>query len=54
MEKDTLTNAEGLRWFKENNPKSVDLNQLRQISKRQEATNILKLGNWEIVSQKML
>ena len=48
MEKVTLTNAERQRWFKENNPKSVELNQLRQISKRQEANKypeIGKLGN---------
>ena len=55
MENDTLTNSERLRWFKENNPKSVELNQLRQISKRQEANKYPesgKLGN--IVTQKML
>ena len=50
MEKDTLTNSERERerWFKENNSKGVELNQLRQISQRQEANKypeIGKLGN---------
>ena len=45
MEKDTLTNAERQRWFKENNPKSVELNQLRQISERQEAHKYPELRN---------
>ena len=44
MEKDTLTNAERQGWFKKNNPKSVELNQLRQISKRQEANKYPEIG----------
>ena len=54
MEKVTLTNAERQRWFKENNPKSVELNQLRKISKTQEANKYPEIGNWEIVTQIML
>ena len=37
MEKVILTNAERQRRFKQNNPKSVELNKLRTISRRQEA-----------------
>ena len=44
MEKDTLTNAERLRLYKENNPKCVESNQLRQISKRQEANKYPEIG----------
>ena len=44
--------------FKENNPKIVELNQLRQISNRQEANKDREKAdavlNWEIVTQKML
>ena len=36
MEKVTLTNSERQRRFKQNNPKSVELDQLRTISRRQE------------------
>ena len=42
MEKDTLTNAKRQRRFRENNPKIVELNQLRQISNRQEANKDLE------------
>ena len=53
-----LTNAERLRRFKENNPNIVELNQLRQISNRQEANKDPEEAdavlNWEIVTQKML
>ena len=58
MEKVTLTNAERQRRFKENNPNIVELNQLRQISNRQEANKDPEKAdavlNWEIVTQKML
>ena len=46
------------RRFKENCPKIVELNQLRQISNRQEANKDREKAdavlNWEIVTQKML
>ena len=58
MEKVTLTNAESQRRFKENNPKIVELNQLRQISNRQEANKDRERANavlnWEIVTHNML
>ena len=58
MEKVTLTNAERQRRFTENNPKIVELNQLRQISNRQEANKDREKAdavlNWEIVTLKML
>ena len=58
MEKVTLTNAERQRRFKENNPKIVELNQLRQISNRQEANKDPEKADavlsWEIVTKKML
>ena len=57
MEKVTLTNAERKRRFKENNHKIVELNQLRQISNRQEANKDPEKAdavlNWEIITQKM-
>ena len=58
MEKDTLTIAERQRRFKENNPQIVELNQLRQISNRQEANKDPEKAdavlNLEIITQKML
>ena len=44
--------------FKENNPNIVELNQLRQISNRQEANKDPEKADavlsWEIVTKKML
>ena len=37
MEKGSMTNAERQKNFKQNNPNNVKLNQLKQISRRQEA-----------------
>ena len=56
MEKVTLTNAERQRRLKENSPKIVELNQLRQISNRQEANKDREKANavlnWETVNSK--